>query len=249
MLTSLVVPLNLSVTLLVIAAILGLLRCRRIAATLFIGALAWSLAWSLPATSMWVGGALERTYPYLPAEQMPVADAIVVLGGNTANNRMNWFQPYERETAIPRIQRAAELYRAGRAPRVVLSGGALEGNVSEAQGMAHGIQQLGVPDTALVLENHSRNTYENAALTEERLAQHHIRTVLLVTSALHMPRAMATFRKQGVAVTAAPNPPQIVAPADPGFNKWWPDLRAMDASRSIIKEFVGLMVYRLRGWV
>ncbi|MEI2417703.1 YdcF family protein [Orrella sp. JC864] len=249
LLTSLVVPLNLSITVLVIAVVLGLLRCRRAAALLFVGAIGWSLAWSLPGTSLWLGGALERNYPYLPAQQMPVADAIVVLGGHTANSRANWFEAYDPKTARPRIDRAAELYKAGRAGKVVLSGGALEGQVSEAQGMAHGLRQLGVPDSALILENSSRTTYENAALTLQTLQDHDIRTVLLVTSALHMPRAMAAFRKQGIAVVAAPNVPQIVPPQNPPLPRWWPDMRTMDASRSIIKEYVGLMVYRLRGWV
>ena len=248
LLTSLVIPLNLSVTVLVIAVVLALLRWRRTAAVLFVAAVGWSLAWSMPGTSLCLGGMLENRYPYLPAEEMPAADAIVVLGGNTANNRPNWFESYDPETAVARIDRAAELYRAGRAPRVVLSGGALEGDVSEAQGMAHGLRQMGVPESALLLENHSRNTYENAGLTRERLEQNGIRTVLVVTSALHMPRAMAVFHKQGVAVVAAPNPPQIVLPPDPALRKWWPDARTMDASRSIIKEYVGLMVYRLRGW-
>ncbi len=249
LLTSLVIPLNLGVAMLVVAVVFALLRCRRVAALVFVAGITWPLAWSMPGTSLWLGGALERNYAYLPAERMPVADSIVVLGGNTANNRANWFEEYDRQTAVARIDRAAELYKAQRAPRIVLSGGALEGDVSEAQGMAHGLQQLGVPETALILENASRTTYENAALSETQLRDHNIRTVLLVTSALHMPRAMAAFRKQGIAVTAAPVAPQIVEPRNPLLKKWWPDMRTMDASRSIIKEYVGLMVYRLRGWV
>ena len=67
-----------------------------------------------------------------------------------------------------RIDIAAQLYLAGRA-QVLLSGGALEGDVSEARGMAHAIRQQGVPETALILENSSRTTYENAAMTEDQL--------------------------------------------------------------------------------
>ena len=51
------------------------------------------------------------------AEQSPTADAIVVLGGNTANGRANWFLPYEKDKAVVRIDIAAQLYLAGRAPR------------------------------------------------------------------------------------------------------------------------------------
>ena len=76
-----------------------------------------ALAWSLPATSLWLGGALESRYPHLPPADSPTADAIVVLGGNTANGRANWFLPYDKETAVVRVDTAAQLYLAGRAPK------------------------------------------------------------------------------------------------------------------------------------
>jgi len=69
-----------------------------------------------------------------------------------------------------------------------------------------------------------------------------------VTSALHMPRAMAVFAKQGLDPIAAPLPPQIVVPSDPKFSFWLPDERSFYAARSIIKEYAGLLVYWLRGW-
>ena len=248
-LTGLIVPLNLCVVLVVTGTVVALMRWRRTGLVLVVTGLGWVLAWSLPATTLWLGGGLEQRYPYLPAAQVQTADAIVVLGGNTANNRANWFEPYDKNTATARIDRAAELYHAGRAPLIVLSGGALEGNVSEAQGMAHSLRQMGVPESALVLENASRNTYENAALTQDTLAERHIGTVLLVTSALHMPRAMAAFDKQGVPAIAAPGKPQIFPPRDRPLHIWLPDYRTLDASRSIIKEYAGLLVYWLRGWV
>lgn len=248
-LTNLIIPFNLCITLVVLGLVLGLFRLRKTGLALVAAGLLWALAWSLPATSLWAGGALENRYPHKPAAEMPTADAIVVLGGNTANGRANWFLPYDKETAIVRVDAAAELYLAGRAPKVVLSGGALEGDVSEARGMAHAIRQQGVPESALILENASRTTYENATLTEDQLKARGIGKVLLVTSALHMPRAMAAFSKQGVEVIAAPAPPQIVEPADGSLSLWLPDERTFDASRSIVKEYAGLFVYWLRGWV
>jgi uncharacterized SAM-binding protein YcdF (DUF218 family) len=248
-LANLIIPYNLCLTLVAVGLVLGLFRLRKTGLSLAAFGLAWALAWSLPATSLLLGGALERAYPYRPPADMPQADAIVVLGGNTANDRPNWFLPYERETAVRRFQTAAQLYTAGRAPKIVLSGGALSGDVSEAQGMAHALRQSGIPESALILENFSRTTYENATLTEDELKDHKLGTVLLVTSALHMPRAMAAFRKQGVVAIAAPSQPQIVLPPEPPIPPWLPDERAFDASRSIIKEYTGLFVYWLRGWV
>jgi len=248
-LASLIIPQNLCVVLVVLGLLLYVIRLRKIGCLTMAAGILWVAAWSLPATSLWLGGSLESRYPYRPAAQMPVADAIVVLGGNTANGRRNWFQPYDKDTAIVRVDTATELYHAGRAPKIVLSGGALEGDISEAQGMAHTMKQDGVPESALLLENASRTTYENATQTEEELKEHGVKRVLLVTSSLHMPRAMAAFSKQGVSAIPAPAPPQIILPSDGSVSQWLPHMRTLDASRSIIKEYAGLLVYWLRGWV
>ncbi|MCO7636759.1 YdcF family protein [Pseudomonas sp. S 311-6] len=249
LLSSLVYPLHLSLFLLACALVVGLLRWRRLRNLLVAVALVWSLAWSLPVTSIWAGGMLESAYPYQPAAELPAADVIVVLGGQTANGRPNWFLPELPRQKPSRTARAAEIYLAGRAPYVLPSGGAAEGTVSEAEGMAQMLRQQGVPREALLLETASRNTYENAHLTTRVLHQHNLKSVLLVTSALHMPRSVATFDKQGVTVIPAPAAPQIVQPEDCGaLWAWMPNRRAFDASRSIIKEYIGLAVYQLRGW-
>jgi uncharacterized SAM-binding protein YcdF (DUF218 family) len=141
------------------------------------------------------------------------------------------------------------LYFAGRAPKILLSGGALEGKVSEASVMAKSLRQRGVPESALILENDSRFTYENAKLSDRTMQTKHLKRALLVTSALHMPRALATFIKRGVDTIPAPSAPQITLPDDEPLNPWLPHIRSLDASRTIIKEYLGLFGYWLRGWV
>ena len=169
-LTNLVIPLNLSITLVVIGVVLFMLRQRKIAFFLAALGLGWALFWSLPASSLWAGGRLEQLYPHTMPTKLPEAQAIVVLGGSTANNRLNWFEPYDSGTATARVDTAAVLYKAHRAPLIVVSGAALEGSVSEAQIMANALRQLDVPSEAIVMESGSYTTYENAVNTAIRQA-------------------------------------------------------------------------------
>lgn len=247
-LANLVIPLNLSITLLVVAALLFILRWRKTAGFLAATAIAWVIFWSLPTTSLWAGGMLEQRYPHEPAESLPVEQAIVVLGGNTLGGRRNWFEPYNSKTAILRTDTAAHLYDAGRAPLIIVSGAALDGGRSEAAVMAAALERDGVPADAIVRENHSLTTHQNALYTAQILRARGIQRFLLVTSALHMPRAMASFQRQGLSPVAAPSPPQIVVPDEPDFSFWLPDLPTLHASRSIVKEYLGMLVYWLRGW-
>ncbi|NYT26355.1 YdcF family protein [Alcaligenaceae bacterium] len=248
-LTNLVIPLNLGITLFVLGVLMFVLRRRRVAFLLAGGGMAWILFWSLPASTLWAGGRLEQRYPYRPPDDLPAAQAIVVLGGNTASSRPNWFESYDRAKTVARVDTAARLYRAQRAPLVIVSGAALDGTVSEAQIMANQLRQQGVPAEAIIQENKSFTTYENAVYTARLLKEEDLDQVLLVTSALHMPRAMGVFQKQQVHAIPASSPPQIVVPNDPAFSFWQPNTHVLSASRSVVKEYVGMLVYWLRGWL
>ncbi len=234
---------------LVAAVLAALTQHKRTAITLTLAGLAWVLLWSLPVTTLYFGGKLESRYPFRLPETLEQADYIVVLGGNTQANRSNWFEPYNRATATDRIDRAAALYFAGRAPNILVTGGAYEGRVSEAQGMAKVLRQKGVPDKAIILEKESRNTYENALFAQRTLKDHPYQRLLVVTSALHMPRALASFQQLKMPAVAAGVAPQIVAPDDYTLNIWLPHTRSLEASRTIIKEYFGFLGYWMRGWI
>ena len=248
-LANLIIPLNLCITLLVLGGLCYVIRWRKTAWGLMAFALVWGVFWSLPASSLWAGGRLEQTYAWQPPQNLPTADVIVVLGGHTAGGRPNWFEPYAKETAVTRSEAAAMLYNAGRAPFVIVSGAALDGGVPEAQVMANALRREGVPENAIIAEEHSLTTRENGVYTRDVMNTLGFEHALLVTSALHMPRAMGVFQELGVKVTAAPWKPQIVVPQGTDFDFWLPDQRAFAAARSIIKEYAGILVYWLRGWL
>jgi uncharacterized SAM-binding protein YcdF (DUF218 family) len=90
---------------------------------------------------------------------------------------------------------------------MVLSGGGRPWNKGlppESEQMAEIMQMLGVPRSAILEESASRNSHENAAYTSRVLLAHHLHRILLVTSAMAMPRALAPFRHQGIDAIAAP---------------------------------------------
>ena len=232
-----------------LAVLMFVLKLRLAGVLLIIAGLTWVLAWSLPITSLYLGGRLESQHPYKLPRDLPRADVIVVFGGNTQANRTNWFEPFNRATAVDRIDLAEALYLAGRAPRILISGSALDGKVSEAQMLARLLRQRGIPDSAILLENNSRNTYENARFTDIIMRSQKLKSALLVTSALHMPRAAGSLQKRGIQVTAASGAPQIVLPQKNPPELWRPHIRSLEASRTIIKEYLGLFGYWVRGWL
>jgi uncharacterized SAM-binding protein YcdF (DUF218 family) len=248
-LNGLLYPPNLSFLLLTIACVALFLRKRFFSVMLIGVAIIWIVMWSLPVTTLVAGGFLEDRYASLAAKDYPTADAIVVLGGHIQGNRSNWFTPYDKQMVRSRETLAAELFRAQRAPVIVLSGGALEGPIGDTNNMARNLVQNGIPERVIVLETSSQNTFENALLTQKTLSALEKKRILLVTSALHMPRSMAAFEKQPIEVTAAPLPKQITVPHLRPLNIWQPDALTLESSRSILKEYLGLFVYWLRGWV
>ena len=149
-------------------------------------------------------------------------------------------------SAADRVWYAARLFHAGKAPLLILSGGSDPEYqaFSEARAMATFLSDLRVPDQAMVLEEQSRNTRQNAAYSAALLKARGIDRILLVTSALHMPRAMALFTARGLQVIPAPTDFEASQLPQPGLLAWLPDVGALDASGRAIKELVGKWV----GW-
>ena len=102
---------------------------------------------------------------------------------------------------------AALLWRAGKAQTIIVTGGNLpwaRASATDADFAAELLQAYGVPPDSIIVESNSRNTHENAINTAAIWRERHFRSGLLVTSATHMPRALASFRKAGLDVAPWP---------------------------------------------
>lgn len=235
---SLTYPPTLSACLLACAGAGLLLRMRKAAAAIAIFAIAWSLIWSIPQASDGLRGHLESRYPVVAEAALPEADAIVVLGGG----HYDWInRPGIRVDDLENSRAAAgaRAWLSGRAPIVILSGGG-----SEAHTMAAAIAKLGVPASALILEDRSRNTRDNAMFTAALAKPRGVRRVLLVTSSLHMPRASLLFRDAGVEVVPVPVPERAMRAT--WQDRWLPSFSALWRSGRALKEYVGLLAVQLQ---
>lgn len=151
-----------------------------------------------------------RVVTYADPDPIPNAATIVVLSGP-------WTAPDAPigETR-QRVAKGVELWQAGLASRVVMSGGgtrAINGP-GDAAFMADYARSLGVPDDAIVIEPASQSTLQNAWLTARLPDVDPRQPIVLVTHRYHMPRAVASFRWAGFTditpVAAAPAPLQSV---------------------------------------
>lgn len=246
---ALVLPLNLSLLLGLVALVLA--RQKRSGLAALAGALAVVVlgAASSPAVSDRLVAALERDYPPADPGAAPTAGAIVVLGGSLAPGVPPRRGP-ELADSSDRILHAARLYRAGKAPLVVPSGGRLPWSAprrSEAAEMADLLVEWGVPRGAILLEERARTTAENAEETARLLRARGIRRLLLVTSSLHMRRALASFRAVGL--EPLPSPCDALSPAAEaaGPFAWIPNPEALERTHRALKEWLGLLWYRATG--
>lgn len=211
-----------------------------------------TVALALLAITSWPPAAYVMTLPLTwgLSEEIGAgvnAEAMVVLAGHVRTPLDEKRPPEVGDDTARRIQTAARLYREWRAAPVIAAGGRLAGaREAYAVTMKRALEKEGIPEEAIELETASRNTYENAVRTAELARRRGIRSVVVVTDAYHLRRAVWCFRKQGLAavgVSAGPEP----------FRFEWvtllPSWTAMRLTEQVLHEYVAIGVYWYRGWL
>lgn len=212
-------------------------------------AIVWLLGSPLVAT-LAMGLLESRSQPFDRAAAARF-DAVVVLGGGVMGKGS--LRPADQLTGLS-LQRTlcgVDLFAEGRAPRLVLTGGAttiLGEGPKEAVEMRRVALRMGVPEDAIVLDDRARTTYENALGVKRLLGGG---SILLVTSASHMPRAAALFRQHGFTVTPAPcnynvrNWPDVWTDLD--LYDFIPNVDGFYDSTDVLTELVGTIMYWAAG--
>ena len=197
----------------------------------------------------------------IPQGEIPQTDLIIVLGG--ATEPQNAPRPtVGLNAAADRLVYGAVLYHQNLAPRVLLSGGDIDflstGEQSPAQDMEEIMNMLGVPSNAIVIQGKSQNTHEDAVYTCTWMKENKLQSAVLVTSATHMPRAIALFHKEGCPVLPAPTDFNVTQIAwqrlwHPNFEEFLislvPNYSNLSLTTKSLKEYIGTAVYWMRGWL
>jgi uncharacterized SAM-binding protein YcdF (DUF218 family) len=214
----------------------------------------WALVYlvSIPATANTLLAQLEARWPVPTDAQLkalPGADGprmLVLTAG--------WFRKTDTGYTVvmgapswERTEKAVELHqRFG--GRLMFTGAPLpDGSDSVAQHMASAAQRLGVPASAIGVETRSINTHENLLLSERQFGLRAQGRVLLLTSAIHLPRSVAAAR--GVGLDVLPYPCDFRADTAPKWQHFVPSNEAPGALEEVLHEWLGLAMYSLRGWV
>ncbi|MFQ3576539.1 MAG: YdcF family protein [Cytophagales bacterium] len=179
-------------------------------------------------------------------------DLAVVLTGVTTESKDSNRVFFSR--GADRITHAFQLWSLGKVEKILITGG--KGGIieneherEEALKLKDFLLMCGMPDSLIITESKAKNTYENAKFTKELIDILEIkpRKILLITSAFHMKRSLACFKKQGLEVT--PFSVDFYANNHVHLEKYlpFPSTEAMSKFDLLLKEVFGFMAYFLTG--
>lgn len=189
---------------------------------------------------------LEGRYPPVATLQI-TQDAIVILTGGAPRDPYTTSSSILSTPGLARLICGLGFFRMGIAPTVVLSGGdgdGFDGTPPEAVVMRDLALELGLPAMALLLEDQGRTTSERGRAVRAVLPQ--AQRILLVDSALHLPRSALVFQRQGFGVTPAPCDYQTRS--EPWrLTDFYPGAHHFYNSSLAFHEYIGLAAYWLLG--
>jgi uncharacterized SAM-binding protein YcdF (DUF218 family) len=210
------------------------------------------LLFSTPLISSWLLVPLEQRYPALLHPETVSGGPkdstspkwIVVLGGGhqsdprlPANSQIN-------AAALGRVVEGVRLHKAIPGSKLLLSGGAVFDPVPEAEVMAQVAVLLGVKPEDIVLESDSRDTAEEAEIIAKMIGRGKF---FLVTSAAHMPRSIALFKRRGLQPIPAPADFRAPKTQSSGLVSLFPGVWSLAQSQTALHEYLGLVWAWLRG--
>ncbi len=220
---------------------------RKLASGLLAFSVALILAFGVLPGATWLSLPLEARFPPAPRLPAQVAGIIALGGTERVEQSAAWGQPTLSDPAP--IVALLALGRKYPDARLVFTGGTRarhDKSLSEAVVVKRFINELGTNERAIIYEDRSRNTYENAIFTRALVAPKPGEAWILVCEAMSMPRAVGVFRAAGWDVI--PYPAGYLTARRAGPLVSFDILGGFDLAYVALHEWVGLLVYRIMGY-
>jgi uncharacterized SAM-binding protein YcdF (DUF218 family) len=193
-------------------------------------------------------------YPPTSMYSLPQYDYAILLGGVQEFATKDVDDRLLAPDCSGRLTTTVELFHLGKIKKIIITGGdaALFKGFSEPEApfLKKVMMRMGVPDSVILVENASRNTYENAIFTKNIVEKENKNTsFLLITSGFHMKRSLKTFQKAGFVCT--PFSTDILTEELDAQPKSYfsPDAKFLDYWGKILKEWVGYLTYWAKGYL
>jgi uncharacterized SAM-binding protein YcdF (DUF218 family) len=189
-----------------------------------------------------------RPFNSLPQYKLAIVLTGATISGLTPDDRV-YFQ-----RGADRVVHTVQLYKLGLAEKILISGGSgrlVDTGEREADEFREAMIIMGVPAEAIIIENATRNTHESAVEVKKMLDSMNVTSdsCLLVTSAFHMRRSLACYRKVGLKLEAFTTDfyshPRVFY-LDTFLI---PKVDAMSIWHKLIREWVGFIAYKIAGYV
>lgn len=176
----------------------------------------------------------------------------IVLGG------MIW---YDARQDRPQFMRGADrlfqalpLLQRGQVQKIIISGGSgsiLHQEEKESLILKNYLVRIGIPDSIILTETTSRNTHENAVETKRILDSLNVKdSVLFITSAFHLRRALECFHREGITKLVAYPTDRYSGPRKWDFEYLFrPTINALDEWELLLHEWTGWITYKIKGYI
>ena len=188
---------------------------------------------------------LESKYQPYPAHGGAKVDFVVVLGGGHVSDPDLPVPSFLSGQALQRLVEGIRVFRANPGSKLVFSGAGVSDPLPEAVVMARVARTLGVNSSDILLDIQSTDTKDHTVFVKNIVKS---RSFAVVTSAFHMPRAMAMFTKARMSPVPAPAGHLSKASGKTWFS-WVPNVEALYGSHKAMHEYVGLAWAKLAGQV
>ncbi len=203
---------------------------------------------------------LEKQHPPVAIDQLQKHDVILVLGGGLRLPKYP-AKTVQLGSGSDRYWHAAQLFRQGKANSILLTGGNVykqDGVKGEAHYAAEILRDWGLPASAILIEDKSRTTQQNFLNSLSMLLEEKANSVILVTSAYHMPRALQDFNlildshqgwpKGSTSLTITPASADILIRDEnsPALMSWIPSVSALSLTTIAAHEYYGAWFGKLK---